>query len=69
MHNRFKDFRFAGRVRIWKDGDKWKWCPEDDSAPLGAKIADRYLGNVEDVIYLKHSGQEGQYIHGAVKAE
>lgn len=61
--------KHQGRVRIWKEGDKWKWCPEGQSAPLGAKIADRYLGNTDHVIYLKHGGREGEYIRGAVKAE
>jgi hypothetical protein len=68
MHNKHKDFRFAGRVRVWKDGDQWKWRQEDESAPPSAKLADRYLGN-SDVIYLKHGEQQGQYFYGAVKAE
>ena len=63
------NFTFEGRVRIWKDGGKWKWCPDDEVAPMGAKIADRYLGNAGEVVYLKHSDQEGEYIYGAVKAE
>jgi hypothetical protein len=60
---------FAGRVRVWKDGHQWKWCAEDESAPAGSKIADRYLEVLGDVIYLKHGDQEGQYIRDAVKAE
>jgi hypothetical protein len=69
MRNNFKNVQFAGRVRVWKHGEQWKWCLEDESAPSGAKIADRYLGNLEEVIYLKHSGQEGEYIYDATKAE
>ena len=59
---------FVGRVRVWKDGYQWKWWPEDESAPPGSKIADRYLENIGDVIYLKHSDQKGGYIRGEVKA-
>jgi len=63
------NYKFAHRVRVWQDGGKWKWCPEDQPAPTGAKIADRYLGNVDEMIYLKRDDQEGEYIRGAVKAE
>jgi len=65
MHN---NLRFAGRVRIWIDDGKWKWCPEDEAAPRGSKLADRYLGDAVDLIYVKHGDHQGEYIRGAVKA-
>jgi hypothetical protein len=57
---------FAGRVRVWKVCGQWTWCPEAEAAPLGAKIANRYLGD-PDVIHLMHSERHGEYIRGAVK--
>ena len=60
--------KHLGRVRVWKDGEQWKWTPADNSAPANALLGDRYADpNGGDVIYVKRGG-EGEYIRGAAKA-
>ena len=59
--------KFLGMVRVWKDGDEWKWAPIGKWAAEGAITAKRYRGPDGDVIYVEH-GDNGEYIRGAVKA-
>jgi hypothetical protein len=61
--------RFLGYVRVWKDGDDWRWCPVGAWAPEDAELGDRYRDpDGEDVIHLKR-GDAVEYIRGAVKTE
>ena len=57
-----------GYVRVWKDGDQWRWCPVGKWAPEEAELGDRYrTEDGEDVINVQN-GTEGRIIRGAVKA-
>jgi hypothetical protein len=31
-----------GRVRVWKDGEKWRWCPVGKWVLENAELGDRY---------------------------
>jgi hypothetical protein len=60
--------KFLGYVRVWKDGEEWRWCTVGKWAPENAELGGRYRGaDGEDVIHLKRGDAEA-YICGAVKA-
>jgi hypothetical protein len=61
--------KFLGFVRIWQDGEEWRWCAAGKWAPENAELADRYRGaDGEEVIHLNR-GDAVEYIRGAVKAD
>ena len=60
--------KFLGYVRVWQDGDEWRWCAAGKWAPENAELGDRYrTPDGEDVIHVKR-GDAVEYIRGAVKA-
>ena len=59
--------KFLGMVRVWRDGDQWKWVPVGKWAPEDAVIAKRYRDNDGDVILLERSDAQGEFVRGAVK--
>ena len=60
------DDKFLGMVRVWRDGEEWRWLPVGKWAPEDAVIAKRYRVDGEDVISIEH-GASGEFIRGAVK--
>ena len=59
-------FEFLGTVRVWKDGDQWRWAPAGEWAPDNAQTAERHRDGDFEVIYIDH-GDSGEFIRGAVK--
>jgi hypothetical protein len=60
--------KHLGYVRVWRDGDQWRWCPVGKWAPEEAELGDRYrTEDGEEVINIQ-SGTEARLIRGAVKA-
>jgi hypothetical protein len=58
--------KFLGMVRVWREGDLWKWVPADSPAPENAVLGERLQTDDEEVIYiLRDDG--GDFIRGAVK--
>ena len=58
--------KFLGMVRVWQDGEQWRWCPVGKWAPEDAVTAKRYRVDGEDVISIEY-GDSGEFIRGAVK--
>ena len=58
--------KFLGMVRVWRDGEQWKWVPVGQWAPEEAVIAKRYKVDGEEIIAIENGGY-GQFVRGAVK--
>ncbi|MBA3485469.1 MAG: hypothetical protein H0T51_27045 [Pirellulales bacterium] len=60
--------KFLGYVRVWKDGDEWRWCAAGKWAPENAELGDRYRTEDGEEIINVEIGTEVRSIRGAVKA-
>jgi hypothetical protein len=58
--------KFLGMVRIWRDGEQYKWVPVGKWAPEHAELAKRLQTGAEEVLYIDR-GAAGEFIRGAVK--
>jgi hypothetical protein len=58
--------KFLGMVRVWQDGEQWKWVPVGKWAPEHAELARRVREADEEVIYVERDGK-AVAIRGAVK--
>jgi hypothetical protein len=58
--------RFLGMVRVWRDGEQWKWVPVGQWAPVEAVIAKRYRADGEEIIAIEDGGAR-EFVRGAVK--
>jgi hypothetical protein len=54
-----------GMVRVWREGDDYKWVPVGKWAPENADLAKRLQTGDEDVLYIDRAA--GGFIHRAVK--
>ena len=63
MHSSAK---FLGLVRVWRDGEQYKWVPAGQWAPEHAELAKRLREGDEDVLWIERTGA-GEFIRGAVK--
>jgi hypothetical protein len=63
-----KPAKFLGMVRVWKDGDQWKYVPAGKWAPEHAELAKRYRAGDEEIISIERRGS-GEFVRGAVKGE
>jgi hypothetical protein len=57
-----------GRVRVWHDGESWKWVEAGKWAPENAELGDRFRTEDGDEVINVQDGIEGRFIRGAVKA-
>jgi len=55
-----------GMVRVWQDGEVWRWVPVGEWAPENSVVAKRLWAEGEEVIYIER-GHSGEFIRGAVK--
>ena len=53
-------------VRVWQDGEQWKWTPVGRWAPEHAELARRVREGNEELIYLERDSGR-QVVRGAVK--
>src|SRR5688572_32040747 len=58
--------KLLGMVRVWREGDLYKWVPADQRAPEHAELATQLRTDDEEVIYINR-GHGGDFIRGAVK--
>jgi hypothetical protein len=58
--------RQLGYVRVWKDGEQWRYVPAGEWAPENAEMAKLLDDDGEGVIYIDR-GHSGEFIRGAVK--
>jgi hypothetical protein len=59
--------KFLGMVRVWREGDLYKWVPADQRAPEHAELAMRLRTDDEEVIYILRGDGGGDFNRGAVK--
>jgi hypothetical protein len=57
-----------GRVRVWHDGESWKWVEAGKWAPEDAELGDRHRTEDGEEVISVQDGTEGRFIRGAVKA-
>jgi hypothetical protein len=55
--------KFLGMVRVWKDGEQWRWVPVGKWAPEHAEIAKRFRADGEEVLYIER-GASGEFVRG-----
>jgi hypothetical protein len=55
-----------GYVRIWREGNVYRYVPADNPAPENAVLGERLRTADEEVIYIDR-GAAGEFIRGAVK--
>jgi hypothetical protein len=58
--------KLLGFVRVWHDGEVWRWVPAGKWAPEHAELAKRLQTPDEEVIYIER-GDSGEFVRGAVK--
>ena len=58
--------KFLDMVRVWQDGEQWKWVSVGQWAPEHAELASRFRQGDGEVIYLQR-GDDAHVIRGAVK--
>jgi hypothetical protein len=58
--------KLLGMVRVWREGDVYKWVPVGRWAPDSAELAKRLQTGDEEVLYIERTGS-GEFIRGAVK--
>jgi hypothetical protein len=58
--------QYLETVRVWHDGEQWKWTPADKPAPPDAELAKRYRDGGQEVIYIDR-GDSGSFVRGAVR--
>lgn len=55
-----------GYVRVWLDGDGWRYVPAGEWVPEHAELAQLLDDNGEHVVYINR-GNRGEFIRGAAK--
>ena len=55
-----------GHVRVWQDGEQWRYVPAGEWAPENAQLAKMLDDDGEHVIYI-HRGNSGEFVRGAVQ--
>ena len=66
--NTMNTAKFLGMVRVWQEGEQWRWAPVGEWAPEHAVIAKRYRTEGEEIISIEH-GDSGEFLRGAERAE
>ena len=59
--------KFLDFVRVWKDGEQWRWAPVDKWAPEDAAIAKRFREGAEEFIDIERDGRH-EAVRGALKS-
>jgi len=61
--------KFLGMVRVWHDGEQWRWVPVGQWAPEEALTGKRLRDGDEEVIQVQYSATCCEFICGAVKGD
>jgi hypothetical protein len=58
--------KLLGMVRVWREGDIYRWVPVGKWAPANAELPKRLRTDDEEILYIERTGS-GEFIGGAVK--
>lgn len=61
-----REAKLLGMVRVWREGDAYKWAAADNPAPENAVLGERLQTDDGEVLYIERTGS-GEFIRGAVK--